>query len=98
MRIFGNACIMLITNDFVFKENLVIQSLKFTLYLIRARFFKNFLSYYIFILFHFISIFILLNHRTKFLKINFNFLGILVNDLQSDNKQKRRKAASTSCR
>ena len=30
---------MLMTNDFVFKENLVIQSLKFTFYLIGANFF-----------------------------------------------------------
>ena len=41
---------MLITNDFVFKENLLIQSLKFTFYLIRARksvFFSKFQSWYI---------------------------------------------------
>ena len=40
-------------------------------------------------------LFILLTRGAKFLKINFNFLDILVNGLQSDNKQKRRKAAST---
>ena len=49
---FGNACVMLITNDFVFKENLVIQSLKFTFYLIQS---KIFLKLSVILYFYFVS-------------------------------------------
>ena len=66
---------ILITNVFVYKENLVIQSLKFTFYLIE--FFFNFLSYYILISFYFLSIFILLTRRTKLLKLILTFFKYL---------------------
>ena len=52
---FGNACVMLITNDFVFKENLVIQSLKFTFYLIQS---KIFLKLSVILYFYFVSFYL----------------------------------------
>ena len=65
-----------------FKENIIIQSLKFTLYLIWAKkicFFPNFCqTIFLFYFVYFVSIFVHLTHRATFLKIfkiNSNFLS-----------------------